>query len=369
VTAAEGETLSARRLNRALLARQHLLEPSNKPLAEVIEDIGGLQTQYAPSGYYSLFTRMASFDRADLTRAMEAREVIHGTLMRVTIHSVTARDYWPMSIGVREARRAWLDQVTARTRDVARRDAAVEAAREILADGPMKLRDIVRAMAARGFDPIPQGALSVWLDVVRAPPSGTWEHRANDIYALAEHYLAPADVHPEGMPTEESGLRLLLYRYLHGFGPARPVDFSDWAGVSPSKVTPVIDTTELRRFRDEQGRLLIDLPDAPIPDEDTPAPVRFLPQFDPTLLVNCRRTQILPEAYRPLVFNTRTPWSTGTFIVDGRVAGTWRYDLGAVVTESFAALPGEIRREVEAEAARLERFVNTESLVPRRSRS
>ena len=350
------ETLSERRLNRALLARQHLLEPSTKSLEDVIEDIGGLQTQYAPSGYYSLFTRMANFERAHLTRAMEARRVIHGTLMRVTIHSVTARDYWPMAIAVRDARRQWLSRITARTHDETRLQAAITAVRELLGNGPMKLSQLRKELADRGFDPIPPGALGVWLDVVRVPPSGTWERRANDIYALADQYLPPDEVHPDGAPTEEEGLRLLLRRYLGGFGPAKPIDFASWAGVPAARLKPIIDTTELTRFRDEQGRLLVDLPGAPIPDERTPAPVRFLPQFDPILLVNCRRTQILPEAYRSLVFNTQTPWSTGTFSVDGRVAGTWRHELGAVVTETFAPLTRQLAQEVEAEAVRLERF-------------
>jgi hypothetical protein len=113
---------------------------------------------------------------------------------------------------------------------------------------------------------------------------------------------------------------------------------------------------ELRQFRDEKGRHLVDLPDAPLPPEETPAPVRFLPVWDATLLVHCRRALILPEKYRPLVFNTRTPHSVNTFLVDGQVRGTWRYDHGRIATDSFAPLTPEIRREVEAEAADLAKF-------------
>ena len=108
----------------------------------------------------------------------------------------------------------------------------------------------------------------------------------------------------------------------------------------------------------ERRRELIGLLEAPLPAADTPAPVRFLPPFDPTLLVNCGRTQILPDEYRPRIFNTRTPWSTGTFVVEGHVAGTWRHEAGNVSTEAFMALPKDAQREVEAEAAALAQFHN-----------
>jgi hypothetical protein len=102
---------------------------------------------------------------------------------------------------------------------------------------------------------------------------------------------------------------------------------------------PVIDRLPLRRFRDEKGRELLDVQRAPLPDPKTPAPVRFLSTWDATLLVHARRTQILPEPYRPLVFNTKTPHSVPTFLVDGAVAGTWRYERGRVETKPFEPLP------------------------------
>lgn len=352
----ELQTLSTRQLNRALLARQHLLERSAFTLTQVIEDVGGLQTQYAPSGYIALWTRMANLERAALTRAMEARDVLHGTLMRVTIHSVTAADYWPMAIGVRRARRDWFNRVNGRRWSDAQNVAAAQAAREILSDGPLRLPEIRKRIAARGFDPIPPGSLGVWLDTVRVPPSGTWERRSNDPYALAEQWLPPERVHPDGLPTEEDGIRLLLTRYLGGFAPARPSDFADWAAIPLKRVQPIIATTELRKFRDEAGHELIDFPGSPLPDPDTPAPVRFLPTFDPTLLVNCRRTQILPEEYRPRIFNVRTPSSIGTILVDGQVAGTWKIEAGNVGTQTFVTLAPQVQRELETEAEALSEF-------------
>ena len=352
------ETLTTGQLNRALLARQHLLERATAPITRVIEDVGGLQTQYAPAGYIALWSRIANFERSSLTRAIEAREAIHGTLMRVTIHTVSALDYWPMAIAVRRSRREWLNRVTSRQRDGLDLSAAADAVREILRDGSVKGRDITRRVVERGFPAQAAGWSSAWVDTVRVPPSGTWERRADDLYALAEQWLPPAEIHPDGLPTEEDGIRLLLKRYLDGFGPARPADFADWAGIPMNRGLPIIATTDLRRFRDEAGRELIDLPEAPLPAADTRAPVRFLPPFDPTLLVNCRRTQILPEEYRPRIFNTQTPWSTGAFLVDGHVAGTWRHEAGNVRTEAFVALPDDAQREVEAEAAALAQFHN-----------
>jgi hypothetical protein len=119
---------------------------------------------------------------------------------------------------------------------------------------------------------------------------------------------------------------------------------------------PVVERVELRRLRDEQGRELLDLPDAPLPDPDTPAPVRFLPTWDATLLVHARRTLILPEAYRPLVFNTKTPHSVPTFLVDGAVAGTWRHEKGRIEIKPFGDLSTSARREVDDEGERLAAF-------------
>jgi hypothetical protein len=349
-------TLTERQLNRALLARQHLLERSDGPLTTVIEDVGGLQTQYAPSAYIGLWTRMREFERASLTRAMEAREAIHGTLMRVTIHTVSARDYWPMAIGIRRSRQEWVERVTRSVRPPPDFPAAAQALREDLKDGPLKASEITKRFAARGLPPQAVGWGSLWVDVVRIPPSGTWERRSNDLYELADRWLPPEMVDQRGLPTEEEGLRLLLERYLGGFGPAKPSDFANWANVPLSRAKQAIEGADLRRYVDEQGRELVDVPGAPLPDPDTPAPVRFLPTFDPTLLVNCRRTQILPERHRPTIFNVRTPQSVGTVLVDGQVAATWRYHAGAVTTEALEPLTRATQREIEAEADALTRF-------------
>jgi hypothetical protein len=121
-------------------------------------------------------------------------------------------------------------------------------------------------------------------------------------------------------------------------------------------VAPAIERMQLRRFRDESGAELVDLPRAPLPDADTPAPVRFLPTWDSVLLVHARRTGVLPEEHRPRVFSTKMPPSIGTFLVDGMVAGTWRYADGRVVWEVFGRVDRATRREIQHEAENLAAF-------------
>jgi hypothetical protein len=336
-------TLSERELNRALLARQLLLERAEVPLTRAIERIGGLQTQYAPSAYIGLWSRLAGFERRDLTHALERRRAIQATLMRSTIHIVSRRDFWLFLEGLRRGRREWWLRVNhgASTRAIAATERRVRA---LLADGPRRRAEIQEALAV---DAHTWNGIGLGLDLVRVPPSGTWEQRRADLYAAAEDWVTPTEA------TEEQGLEHLVRRYLGGFGPAPRGDIANWAGLSIGALAPTIDRMRLRRFRDEAGRALVDLPGAPLPHPDTPAPVRFLPTWDATLLVHARRTQIMPERHRPRVFNTRTPHSMETFMVDGRVAGTWKADRTHLRIDPFERLPRQTRREVDDEAERL----------------
>ncbi len=199
------------------------------------------------------------------------------------------------------------------------------------------------------------GLSGLALDLVRVPPSGTWERRRADLYALAEDWVGPVDSKPA------EGAEHLVRRYLQGFGPARATEIADWAGVNVKTIRPALERLSLRRFQDEQGKELVDLPRAPLPDPDTPAPVRFLPVWDATLLVHARRTQILPEEYRPRVFNVKTPQSVNAFLVDGQVAGTWRHEKGRVNA-------GAVRSAAEGCAEGARRGGRAASRVPRVSR-
>src|SRR3989442_3315843 len=342
--------ISQRELNRALLARQLLLERSSLSLVETLERVGGLQTQYAPSGYIGLWSRLNTFRRSALTTALERRQVIQGTLLRSTIHMVSSRDYALFVAAVKQARQEWWRR-TRKGFGAIDMEAAIAACREHLGGGPRRATGLRDLLAARGYPALAWNGVAQWVDMVRVPPSGTWDQRRADLYALAEKWVAP------GRVTEATGLEHVVRRYLGGFGPATVREIADWAGVPLAKIAPVAGRLTLRRFQDEQGRELVDLHRAPLPDAATPAPVRFLPTWDATLLVHARRTQILPERYRPLVFNTKTPHSVPTFLVDGAVAGTWRFEGGRVEIKPFAPLPGATRRDIDDEANRLARFL------------
>ena len=342
--------LSTRELNRALLARQLLLERSSLPLTRAIERIGGLQTQYAPSGYIGLWSRLQNFRREDLTKALERRRVIQATLMRATIHMVSGADYALFIEGIRKIRREWWARVQRRQAGSLDMKGAVALLRKHLAEGPRRQRELARLLEAEGFPRMAWAGAGMWLDMVRVPPSGTWEQRRADLYGLAQGWGA------ERAATEAQGREHILRRYLGAFGPAPLSDAANWAGLPVTALRPAVQRLRLRRFQDEAGGELLDLPRAPLPDPETPAPVRFIPTWDAILLAHARRTQVLPEAIRPRVFDTKTPHSVPTFLVDGAVAGTWRYENVRIRLEPFGRLPGGVRRELEEEAERLAAF-------------
>jgi hypothetical protein len=340
VAAVAERVLTARELNRALLARQLLLERVRRPIPRVLERIGGIQNQYAPNGYIRLWSSIEGFERDDLTRALERRSVIQGTLMRETIHLVSRRDYPLFAAGIRRSGQEWRLRVEKRAHD-----------REVAAAARKLTRQIRgRTISRKELDDFTRGTIGGvghWVDLVRVPPCGTWEQRGAHTYGLASEWVGPLEA------TEEEGIEHLARRYIGAFGPAAPKDISSWSKVPPKRLAPVLERMRLRRFRDEAGTELLDVPRAPLPHPETPAPVRFLPTWDATLLVHARRTLILPESYRERIFHTRAPHSFPTFLVDGQVAGTWRYENGRVKTEPFARLPRGVRDELEDEADRL----------------
>jgi hypothetical protein len=179
---------------------------------------------------------------------------------------------------------------------------------------------------------------------VRVPPSGTWERRRADLYAAADEWIGPPG---DGDPAAH-----LIRRYLAGFGPAAEKDVASFTGLPLPEVRTTLGRLELRRF----GGGLLDLPRAPLPDPETPAPPRFLPVWDATLLVHARRTGILPEEHRPRIFGIKTPHSFPTFLVDGQVAGTWRYEKGRIDLTPFGRLDAADRRALKEEADRLAEF-------------
>jgi hypothetical protein len=335
-------TVSRRELNRALLARQLLLERGRMPLPEALERVGGLQAQYAPSMYIGLWSRLDGFERGALTAALEQRTVVQATLMRSTIHLVSRADFWPFALATRAARRASWMKARPDAGSAREMAGAARTLRRRLGGGVLARKEVEELLGkprARG--------VGLWIDLVRVPPSGTWERRRADLYAAAADWIGEPDV-AAGAATEH-----LVRRYLAGFGPASRKDVANFTGLAPADVGPVLERLDLRRFRTDDGEELLDVPDGPLPDPDTPAPPRFLPTWDANLLIHARRTGILPEEHRPKIFHVKAPQSFPTFLVDGAVAGTWKHEDGAIRLDPFARLDAASRRALTEEADRL----------------
>ena len=337
--------LSQRELNRALLARQCLLERGRLTVPRALERIGGIQAQYAPSSYVGLWSRLDGFRREDLDRALVRRQVVQATLMRATIHLVSARDFWLLAEAVRGPRREWFLRVQQTGLTEAELRAAAATADRALATGPLRQAELEEVVG-----PTARSAVGMFLDLVRVPPSGTWAQRRADLYGRAVDWLGERQV------VHEEAVEHAVRRYLAAFGPANRRDIAAWAGLPAREVASALERMSPRRFRAEDGAELVDLPRAPLPDPQTPAPVRFLPTWDAVLLTHARRSQVLPERHRGRVFSTRNPFSVGTVLVDGSVIGTWRLVDGRVQVEDLEPLPRSVRGEVRDEAERLTAF-------------
>ena len=337
-------TLSQRDLNRALLARQLLLERSPLSITQAVERVGGLQTQYAPAGYVGLWTRLRAFERDALTRALEDHTIIQATLLRTTIHMVSRAEFWRYAVAIRGPRRAWALKVRPRGADEAAMVASARRLREALRDGPKTVKELDGLIS--GF----LGVAGLWVDLVRVPPSGTWVKRRADRLGLAEDWVGPEDA------SEEDGLTHVVRAYLRAFGPAPLRDASTWSAIPLAALKRGAANVELVRHEDGEGGELLDLPGAPLPDAGTPAPVRFLPHWDAALLVHARRTGILPEEHRSRVFNSKNPFSVGTVIVDGRVVAAWSSKEGRIVLDPYEPLGRRDRDAIEDERAALEAF-------------
>jgi hypothetical protein len=345
--------LTLRELNRATLARQLLLERRPLSVPKAIERLAGLQAQWPPSPYVALWSRLEGFERERLTRALLRRQVVKATAMRITLHLLSASDYI-LFAGALKA--PWVAQLTRRMErmgvdvDV---PALAEQALALMADAPRSRSEVLEVFGSTGEQP-----WFIWtlvqaeLGLVRSPDSATWRRTLGPVkYVPAQAWLGRQPV------AEPRALVHLVRRYLSAFGPASRADLAQWSGLPVSALAPGLEALEpLRRFRDERGRELLDLPRLPLPRADVSAPVRFLPQWESALLAYDIRERILPEAYRKTVIQ-RNGDVLPTFLVDGFVAGTWREQRGRVELEPFEPLSRAARRDVHAEAKHLETFL------------
>ena len=339
--------LGERELNRALLARQSLLERRRGPLPAAVERMGGVQAQYAPSIYVGLWSRVAGLERGQVTRALERRTLVQATLLRNTIHVVSPGDYWQFADATRDSRRAqWLQARAKLGPDRRAVLAAAKRMRRVLEKGPASRAELMPL--AGGDSALFNGATHL---ARRGPrparghlgPPARGRVRARRRLDRARADRAPAPSHRRALP---GGLRPGLggrHRELVR-DPARRAE----AAAREPRAAPLP-----RRAGHAPARPAA----APAAGPETKAPVRFLPVWDAVLLVHARRTGILPERFRPKVFSTKTPQSVHTFTVDGMVAGTWREEKGRIRAKPFEPLPRAARRELDEEASRLERFV------------
>jgi hypothetical protein len=345
--------LSLRELNRATLARQLLLQRKRLSVPVAIERVAGLQAQWPTSPYVALWSRLERFERERLTRALLRRQVVKATLMRITLHLVSGRDYVLFAGALREA---WMAQLTKRMErmgvdvDV---PALAQQALALMGDGPRSRSEVLELFGGDSEQPwFVWTLVQTHLGLVRTPDSATWRPTVGRVhYVPARAWLGDA---PEPSPR---ALVHLVRRYLAAFGPASRADLGQWSGLPVSALAPGLEALEpLRTFRDEQGRELLDLPRQPLPHGDTPTPIRFLPQWDSALLAYDVRERILPDPYRKTVIR-RNGDVQPTFLVDGFVAGTWTARGGRVIVEPFEPLPHRVRPELENEARALERFM------------
>ncbi|WP_410634863.1 winged helix DNA-binding domain-containing protein [Amycolatopsis sp. cmx-4-83] len=347
--------LDTRALNRATLARQLLLERAGLPVHDAVAHLGGLQAQEPQEPFTGLWSRLRAFDPAALSELLTGRRVVRTHLMRRTVHLLAAEDV----LAWRTRFDAMLRQRVLGTyrRELAGVDLGELAAagRAVLADGePRSMGDLARAVAGRwpGAGPRPLGEMLVaaLIPVAQLPPRGLWRVKAGVRNLPLTAWLG-RDVDPLA-PDDEAG-QALVRRYLAAYGPAATADLRAWSGLAglPAAVKAVRE--ELVVFRDERGRELLDLPDAPRPDPGTPAPVRFLPAFDNAILGYDDRSRIIDDAHRGLsVAGERV------VLVDGRVAATWQVADGTVVVKPLGRLPKADRAAVTVEGGELASFLS-----------
>jgi hypothetical protein len=354
------QTLTARALNRALLARQMLLERVDATPSAALERLAGMQAQIPADPYFGLWSRLSGFDPTSLATLIETRKAVRIGSLRGTIHLMSAAD----ALAMRPLVQPVYDRVlvsNAESRPLKGRDLTgiIAAARAALEAKPLTWVELRRHLAGHWPD-VPDVALlraaQFSLSLVQVPPRGLWRKAGAARVTTIETWLKKR---PQAMTLPK-----LVLRYLAGYGPASVLDAQAWSGLT--KLTPVLEALrpKLAVFHDAAGRELFDLPDAPRPDEATPAPVRFLPVYDNATLGFANRDRIVrPDigAPRPLPLNGQVR----AFLVDGFVAGFWKMgvekDVATLTLEPFRPLTKKEIAALTAEGRALMKFAEPEA--------
>jgi hypothetical protein len=317
------EVLSRRALNRATLERQLLLRRSPRPALEAVEHLVGLQAQVPLNPYTALWSRLDQFRPDELAGLLVERQVVRTVVMRATIHLVSADDCLllrPLVQPVLDAELGRHPDFSPALRGVDL-DPVLAFARSLLAERPRTGGEL-RAALEEHFPEHQAAALAYacrcLLALVQVPPRGVWGRTAQVSSTTAEAWL--------GRPLlAEPSIDDVVPRYLAAFGPATVADVATWSRLTGLRAVVERLRPRLRTFRDERGRELFDLPDAPRPDPETPAPPRFLPEYDNVLLSHADRSRFVSDEHRARLGSVDGPVH-GSVLSDGFAFGTWRLD-------------------------------------------
>ncbi|MCT4356678.1 winged helix DNA-binding domain-containing protein [Streptomyces sp. Je 1-79] len=349
--------ISARGLNRSTLARQLLLRRESVGAAEAVRRVVALQAQQPASPYLALWNRTAGFDPSELDEAFAHGTVVKSTLMRITLHAVHADDYRTFRAALHPVLRAGRlgDRYTASGLTPADADLLVP---ELLAfaDRPRTNAEYEAWIEQRTGSAPKSGAwwgLRHYTPLLHAPTAPPWS------FGERPSYVAPPDPPTPPEPeASDAALRRLLVRYLEGFGPASAADMAQFAMVQRARVREALRTLgdDLERAEGPDGEELFDVPGAPHPDEDVPAPPRLMAMWDSTLLAYADRGRVIPPDHRSLVIR-RNGDVLPTLLVDGYVAGVWRPAEGGIEATAFHGLPDEAWEGLADEARSLTAFL------------
>jgi len=361
--------LSLRAVNRALLARQLLLERQVLPAAgpdraaqvvRTVEHLVGLQAQAPFPPYYGLHSRLDGFRPGDLATLITDRSVVRIALMRGTIHLVSARDCLPLRRMVQPVIERGMRGAFGKQLAGVDTAALAAAGRSLVESEPMTFSQLGQALAARWPDHAPAAlaqGVRAFVPLVQVPPRAVWGRAGQSLHTSAEHWLGEPGPPAQPARTARAELAQLVTRYLGAFGPATVRDVQAWSGLTGLKAVLEQLRPSLVTFRDEQGAELFDLPTAPRPGGEVPAPVRLVAEFDNLVLSHAERSRVISaEATRRLyTINGVIP---GAVLIDGFVAGMWRLARSqgeaTVTIELFG--PARERDALAAEAERVLAF-------------
>jgi hypothetical protein len=356
------DTLTLRQINRATLARQMLLAREKVTAVKAIERLVGMQAQWPKPPFLGLWSRVEGFERDHLTALFHKRAIVRATFLRATIHVVTTKDFLALRPAIQPVLESAMQAILKERLDGIDLTALTKQVRKMLDREPLTFaairEEFLRAdpkadERAMGY------AVRMLLPLVQVPvPDQAWAFPSQACFASAEQWLDKA------IPSKPAPPDALLLRYLAGYGPASTDDMRAWSGLSRPDVKEAVDRLrpKLAVFRDGK-RELFDLPDAPRPDPDVPAPVRLIPEYDNVITTRADE-RFVAKADRPRVFLSALRIAA-TVLVDGFVAGTWKLEAtkkaATLTIEPFKPFAARVKKEVEAEAEAVLKFAEPEA--------